>query len=268
MTFMKTKNNTLLWATLCVALSALSVPAAQKRGPAGTSPAFKGPVGLQLYSLRDSFAKDVPGTLDKAAALGFNYVELAGTYNLPPEKFRNLLRENWGKTDTEDALGCAQALADQGLADRGRIVIKGGSAGGFTVLNVLAHHPGAFKAGASLFGVSSLFGLATDTHKFEQRYLDTMVGPLPAAAARYHAWSPIYHAAGIRDPLAVFQGKEDKVVPYVQSEEIVAALRKNGTPHIYTLYEGEGHGWRKIETIIDYLQQLERFLQQQVLFSA
>jgi sugar phosphate isomerase/epimerase len=93
MTFMKTKNNLLLWATLCVALSALSAPAAQKRGPAGTSPSFKGPVGLQLYSLRDSFAKDVPGTLDKAAALGFNYVELAGTYNLPPEKFRNLLRE-------------------------------------------------------------------------------------------------------------------------------------------------------------------------------
>ena len=200
---------------------------------------------------------------------GYAYVELnyRGSTGYG-RTYRNLLRENWGKTDTEDALGCAQALADQGLADRGRIVIKGGSAGGFTVLNVLAHHPGAFKAGASLFGVSSLFGLATDTHKFEQRYLDTMVGPLPAAAARYHAWSPIFHAAGIRDPLAVFQGKEDKVVPYVQSEEIVAALRKNGTPHIYTLYEGEGHGWRKTETIIDYLQQLERFLQQQVLFSA
>ncbi|MDO8944113.1 MAG: prolyl oligopeptidase family serine peptidase, partial [Desulfobacterales bacterium] len=107
-----------------------------------------------------------------------------------------------------------------------------------------------------------------DTHKFEERYLDSMVGPLPAAAARYHDWSPMYHFANLRDPLAVFQGKEDKVVPPEQAEEIVKALRQNGVAHIYRLYDGEGHGWRKTETIIDCLQQTERFLQQQVLFSA
>jgi len=95
-----------------------------------------------------------------------------------------------------------------------------------------------------------------------------MVGPLPEASARYHAWSPIFHADQIRDPLAVFQGKEDKVVPPAQSEEIVAALRQNGVPHIFKLYDGEGHGFRKRETIIDYLQETERFLRQYVLFSA
>jgi dipeptidyl aminopeptidase/acylaminoacyl peptidase len=200
---------------------------------------------------------------------GYAYVELnyRGSTGYG-RRYRNLLREHWGESDTEDAVGCAKALAEQGLADARRIVIKGGSAGGFTVLNALVRHPGVFKAGVSLFGVSNLFTLAADTHKFEERYLDSMVGPLPAASGRYHAWSPIYHIANLRDPLAVFQGKEDKVVPPDQAEEIVKALRQNGVPHIYRLYDGEGHGWRKTETIIDYLQQMERFLQQQVLFSA
>ena len=147
-------------------------------------------------------------------------------------------------------------------------MIKGGSAGGYTVLNVLVRHPGVFKAGVCLFGVSNLFTLATDTHKFEARYLDSMIGPLPQTAARYHAWSPIYHMSSLSDPMAVFQGKEDKVVPPDQAEEIVKVLRQKNIPHIYRLYDGEGHGWRKSETIIDYLQQTERFLQQQVLFSA
>jgi dipeptidyl aminopeptidase/acylaminoacyl peptidase len=94
-----------------------------------------------------------------------------------------------------------------------------------------------------------------------------MVGSLPAAAARYHAWSPVFHFSSLRDPIAVFQGKEDKVVPPAQAEEIIKALQQNHIAYIYRLYEGEGHGWRKTETIIDYLQQAERFLQQQVLFS-
>jgi dipeptidyl aminopeptidase/acylaminoacyl peptidase len=182
--------------------------------------------------------------------------------------YRNALRQRWGEVDVEDAAGGAQALAELGLADPGRLVIEGGSAGGYTVLNALIRYPGRFKAGVCEYGVSNLFTLAMDTHKFELRYLDSMVGPLPEAAARYHAWSPVYHAGQIRDPLAVFQGKEDKVVPPAQSEEIVAALRQNGVPHIYKLYDGEGHGFRKRETIIDYLQETERFLQQHVLFSA
>ena len=200
---------------------------------------------------------------------GYAYVELVYRGSTGYGRtYRNLLRERWGEADVEDAVGCAQALGDQQLADAGRIVIKGGSAGGYTVLNVLVHHPGVFKAGVCLFGVSNLFTLATDTHKFEQRYLDSMVGPLPQTAARYHAWSPIYHMDSLRDPMAVFQGKEDKVVPPDQAEEIVKVLRQKNIPHIYRLYDGEGHGWRKTETIVDYLQQTERFLQQQVLFSA
>ncbi|HEX7596892.1 MAG TPA: prolyl oligopeptidase family serine peptidase [Polyangia bacterium] len=182
--------------------------------------------------------------------------------------YRDALRQRWGEVDVEDACGGAQALAALGLADPGRLVIEGGSAGGYTVLNALIRQPGLFKAGICEYGVSNLFNLARDTHKFELHYLDSMVGPLPESAQRYHAWSPVFHADRIRDPLAVFQGKEDKVVPPAQAEEIVAALRRGGVPHIYRLYDGEGHGFRKRETIIDYLQETERFLQQHVLFSA
>jgi len=239
-----------------------------------THPAFCGeglpPAIINVHGGPTSDAVDsFSGEAAYFTTRGYAYVELnyrgSSGYG---RGYRNLLREHWGESDTEDAVGCARALAQQNLADARRIVIKGGSAGGFTVLNALVHFPGVFKAGVCLFGVSNLFNLAADTHKFEERYLDSMVGPLPAAAARYHAWSPIYHIANLRDPLAVFQGKDDKVVPPDQAEEIVKALRQNGVAHIYRLYEGEGHGWRKTETMVDYLQQTERFLQQQVLFSA
>ena len=199
---------------------------------------------------------------------GYAYVELnyrgSSGYG---STYRNRLRQHWGEVDVEDALGCARALVDQGLADSRRLVIKGGSAGGFTLLNALARHPGVFKAGICLFGVTSLFKMAMDISKFEERYLDSLVGPLPEAADRYRAWSPIFHAGSIRDPLAIFQGKEDQVVPLDQAEDLVKVLRQNGVPHIYRLYEGEGHGWRKTETIVDYFQQTERFLKEQVLFS-
>jgi len=181
--------------------------------------------------------------------------------------YRNALRQRWGEADVEDAVGGAKALGELGLADPRRLVIEGGSAGGYTVLNALVHYPGVFKAGVCEYGVSNLFTLAADTHKFELRYEDSMVGPLPEAAARYQAWSPIFHAASIRDPLAVFQGKDDKVVPPAQSEEIVAALRQNGVPHIYRLYDGEGHGFRRRENIIDFYQETERFLRQYVIFA-
>lgn len=175
------------------------------------------------------------------------------------------LREHWGVYDTEDAVGGAQALVDRGLADPERVVIKGGSAGGYTVLNALIHHPGVFRAGLCLYGVTNLFTLATDTHKFEERYLDSMVGPLPETGARYRAWSPIFHADKIRDPIAIFQGTEDKVVLPNQSESIVKVLQGNGVPYIYRLYDGEGHGWRKTETIVAFYNDLERFLKQYVL---
>jgi dipeptidyl aminopeptidase/acylaminoacyl peptidase len=178
-----------------------------------------------------------------------------------------MLRERWGLIDTEDAAGGADALISQGLADPKRLVIKGGSAGGYAVLNALIHFPGKFKAGLCSFGVSNLFTMASDTHKFEERYLDSMVGPLPAAAARYQEWSPIFHADRIQDPLAVFQGSVDVVVPPDQSEAIVEALRARKIPHIYRLYPGEGHGFRRSDTIAAYYQDIERFLKQYVLFS-
>ena len=135
------------------------------------------------------------------------------------------------------------------------------------MLNALIRYPGRFKAAVCNYGVSNLFTLDLDTHKFEAYYTKSLVGALPEAAARYQDWSPVFHADRICDPLAVFQGSMDMVVPPAQSEEIVAALRQRGVPHLYRLYDGEGHGFRKAETLNDYYQQVERFLQQYVLFA-
>jgi dipeptidyl aminopeptidase/acylaminoacyl peptidase len=165
-----------------------------------------------------------------------------------------------------DAAGGAKALIDQKLADPHRLVIKGGSAGGYTVLNTLIRFPGLYKAGICSYGVTNLFTLAMDTHKFEERYTDSLVGALPEAAEKYRAWSPVFHAEKIKDPVAIFQGEEDKVVPPSQSEEIVKALKANGVPHEYHLYPGEGHGFRKSETRQAYYEAIERFLLQYVIF--
>jgi dipeptidyl aminopeptidase/acylaminoacyl peptidase len=114
--------------------------------------------------------------------------------------------------------------------------------------------------------VANLFTLAMDTHKFEERYTDSLVGPLPEAAKKYRAWSPVFHASGIKDPIAIFQGEEDKVVPPSQSEEIVDALKANGLTYEYHLYPGEGHGFRKSETRQKYYQAIERFLLKNVIY--
>lgn len=202
------------------------------------------------------------------ASRGFAYLEVnyRGSTGYG-RSYMLALRKNWGPVDAEDAAGAAGALAALGLADPKRMVIIGGSAGGFTVLNCLVHYPGVFKAGVNLFGVSNLFGLDEDTHKFEERYNASLVGELPAAAEHYKKWSAVFHADQIRDPLAVFQGAEDKVVLPDQSENIVAALQRNKVPHVFRLYEGEGHGWRKTETIIDYYQTLNKFLKEYVLLA-
>lgn len=182
--------------------------------------------------------------------------------------YKKMLRGRWGDVDVEDAVGGAKALIDQGLVNPNQLVILGGSAGGYTVLNSLIRYPGVFKAGICNYGVSNLFLLDLDTHKFEAHYTTSMVGKLPEAAEKYHAWSPIYHAHKIKDALAVFQGAEDKVVLPNQSELIVEKLRHQGVPFSYQLYKGEGHGFRKNETILDYYQQVERFLIQNVIFAA
>ncbi|MBN2047763.1 MAG: S9 family peptidase, partial [Anaerolineaceae bacterium] len=180
--------------------------------------------------------------------------------------YQMALNGNWGLVDTEDAVGAAYAMIDQDLADEKRLVIMGGSAGGYTVLNALIQYPGVFAAGIDQYGVSDLYGITLDTHKFEAHYNDSLVGPLPEAAEKYKAWSPVFHADQIKDPLAVFQGSEDVVVPPSQSEKIVSVLRQNHVPHIYQVYEGEGHGFRKAENKLDFLKQVEEFLMKHVLF--
>jgi dipeptidyl aminopeptidase/acylaminoacyl peptidase len=177
------------------------------------------------------------------------------------------LRGAWGVCDVEDSIGGARHLADAGRVDAGKLVIMGGSAGGFTVLQAMTSHPRAFAAGICLYGVADQFHLAAMTHKFESRYLDTLLGPLPEAAALYRERSPVLHADRIERPLAIFQGAEDRVVPKEQSEMIVAALRRRGVPHEYHLYEGEGHGWRKQETIEHYYAAVEAFLRKHVVFA-
>jgi dipeptidyl aminopeptidase/acylaminoacyl peptidase len=177
------------------------------------------------------------------------------------------LRGNWGICDVEDAVSGAKHLADAGRIDGSRTIIMGGSAGGFTVLQTMVEQPEAFAAGINLYGVSDQFHLAAETHKFESRYTDSLIGPLPAASELYRQRSPAYHAEKIRRPLAVFQGSIDNVVPQAQSDIIVKKLQESGTPHVYHVYEGEGHGWRKRETIEHYYNAVDAFLRKYVIFS-
>lgn len=177
------------------------------------------------------------------------------------------LRNNWGVCDIEDSIAAARYLAAEGLADAGRIVIMGGSSGGFTVLEAMCQAPGLFRAGLALYAVTNMFGLAADTHKFEERYLDSLLGPLPEAAAIYRERSPIFHIDRLQDPIALFQGADDTVVPRAQSDAIAASLHRRGIPHEYHIYEGEGHGWRKTETIEQFYSAIDKFLRQYVLFA-
>jgi dipeptidyl aminopeptidase/acylaminoacyl peptidase len=158
--------------------------------------------------------------------------------------YRELLRGQWGVVDVADCLAAARALADRGRVDPQRLCIRGGSAGGYTTLAALARDDTPFAAGADHFGVADLEALARDTHKFESRYLDGLIGPYPAAREVYVDRSPITHVDRLRRPLIVLQGAEDAVVPPAQSEAIVAALRARGVPVAYLLFDGEQHGFR------------------------
>jgi dipeptidyl aminopeptidase/acylaminoacyl peptidase len=162
--------------------------------------------------------------------------------------YRNRLRGNWGVVDIEDCVNAARYLVETGRADGGRLAIRGGSAGGYTTLAALTFTD-VFAAGASYFGVSDLAALATDTHKFESRYLDLLVGPYPETEAVYRARSPIHHTEQLSAPMIIFQGLEDRVVPPAQAELMVAALKAKGLPHAYIPYEGEQHGFRRAENI-------------------
>jgi dipeptidyl aminopeptidase/acylaminoacyl peptidase len=163
--------------------------------------------------------------------------------------YRERLRAMWGVSDVEDCASVVSWLQDQGLADGSRAVIRGSSAGGFTTLAALAFTD-AFAAGASLFGIGDLETLARETHKFESRYTDGLVGPWPAAADEYRRRSPIHHVDAIRSPLILFHGREDMVVPVAQSEQIYEALVEARVPVAFVAFEGEQHGFRKAETLV------------------
>ncbi|MFN2196531.1 MAG: S9 family peptidase [Anaerolineales bacterium] len=178
------------------------------------------------------------------AVLDVNYGGSTG-YGRP---YRERLNGQWGVVDIDDCAHGAEYLVATGRVDGSRLAIRGGSAGGYTTLSALAFRD-TFKAGASHFGVSDLEALATETHKFESRYLDKMVGPYPQAKDVYEQRSPIHHAQGLNAPVIFFQGLDDRVVPPNQAETLVAALRENGIPVAYIAYEGEGHGFRKGKNI-------------------
>jgi dipeptidyl aminopeptidase/acylaminoacyl peptidase len=221
------------------------------RAPAGTRPpllAFVhgGPTGdatpefspaIQFWTTRGFAVVDV----DYGGSAGFG------------RAYRQRLNGNWGVVDVEDVVAAVRFLTTSGRADPERTAISGGSAGGYTVLVALATTD-VFRAGADYYGVSDMTALAKDTHKFESRYLDSLIGPLPAAQATYEARSPLNHLDGLRAPLIVFQGAEDPIVPPSQSERIVEALRRRKAPVAYLLFEGESHGFRRAENVIRSLQ--------------
>jgi dipeptidyl aminopeptidase/acylaminoacyl peptidase len=163
-------------------------------------------------------------------------------------EYRRRLNGTWGITDVDDCANGARYLAAEGLVDGERCVITGGSAGGYTTLAALTFRD-TFKAGASHYGVSDLGALVRDTHKFEARYLDNLIGPYPERQDLYHARSPINFTDKLSCPVIFFQGLEDKVVPPNQAELMVEALRSKGLPVAYVAFEGEQHGFRRAENI-------------------
>jgi dipeptidyl aminopeptidase/acylaminoacyl peptidase len=163
--------------------------------------------------------------------------------------YRNRLWDGWGVVDVADSINAATYLADKGKADRAKLLIRGGSAGGYTTLACLAFSD-VFRCGASHFGISDLLLMVRDTHKFESRYLDRLVGVLPQDEARYRERSPIFHLEGFDRPVILLQGLEDKIVPPNQAELILDSLKKRGVPVAYVPFPGEQHGFRKAENII------------------
>ncbi len=199
-------------------------------GPTGAaSPALR--LGYQFWTSRGFAIVDV----DYAGSTGYG------------RAFREALNGRWGIADVEDCIAAARHLVAAGLADPDRLVISGGSAGGFTTLAALTFHD-SFKAGCSAYGIGDLEALMRTTHKFESRYLDRLIGPWPEAAELYRARSPIHHTDRLACPLILLQGLEDKVVPPAQSEAMRDALRAKGLPVAYLAFPREGHGFRAAAT--------------------
>ena len=176
-------------------------------------------------------------------------------------KYRHLLYGNWGIVDYEDVLSTVDHLIKSGIANPKQVFISGGSAGGFTVLNALVHS-NIFAAGADYYGVAELTALAEDTHDFESRYLDSMIGPYPEKADLYRERSPLTHADKLSAPLIIFQGTEDKIVPPSQSEMFRDVCIKKGITYKYFAFEGEGHGFYGSDAIITSLEEELKFFGQ------
>jgi dipeptidyl aminopeptidase/acylaminoacyl peptidase len=173
-------------------------------------------------------------------------------------EYRNLLRGTWGIVDREDVIAVVDSLIAEGSVDAKKILIRGGSAGGFTVLNVLVNSS-HFAAGASYYGVADCAALAMHTHDFESRYLDSMIGRYPEEADLYAERSPLTHADRLSSPLIIFQGLDDKVVPPAQSEAFRDVCVKKGIKHEYHAFEGEGHGFQKASSIITAMESEMKF---------
>jgi dipeptidyl aminopeptidase/acylaminoacyl peptidase len=189
-------------------------------------------LGIQFWTSRGFAVVDV----NYGGSTGFGRV------------YRERLRDAWGIVDVADCTNAALHLAGKGFVDGDRLAIRGGSAGGYTTLCALVFRDD-FAAGASYFGVADAEALARDTHKFESRYLDRLIGPYPEAKETYASRSPIHFAGRLSCPVILFQGLEDAIVPPAQAEEMVRALEANGLPYAYVPFEGEQHGFRRAENI-------------------
>ena len=163
--------------------------------------------------------------------------------------YRDALKGKWGIYDTDDCIAAAQYLIDRGLVDKDRVIIRGGSAGGYTTINALTFHD-FFAAGAALYGIADLMVFIGDTHKFESRYLDSLVGPYPEEKQRYHDRSAINFMDQLATPMIILQGLEDEIVPPSQAEIMVDSLESKGLPYAYIGFPGEQHGFRQAANII------------------
>jgi dipeptidyl aminopeptidase/acylaminoacyl peptidase len=227
-----------------------------------TNPEYEGPDGETPPLIVESHG----GPTDAAVAafsLGVQYwtgrgfglvdVDYGGSTGYG-RAYRERLNGQWGVVDLRDCVNAARHLVEQGDADSARLLITGGSAGGYTTICALTFTD-VFAAGTTYFGVADLeqFGDG-ETHKFELRYEHTLVGPYPERADLYRERSPIHFTDRITTPMLVLQGADDRIVPPAQAELIVGALRERGVPHAYLLYEGEGHGFRRAENIAGSLE--------------
>lgn len=216
-------------------------------GPAGERPPYVvvvhgGPTG------QSPMVRDLATAFWTSRGLGVLDVNYGGSSGYG-RAYREALDEAWGIVDVEDTAAAARSLAETGAADGQRLVIRGGSAGGWTVLSALTRTD-TFAAGASYYGVAELERFAEDTHDFESRYLDHLIGALPEHRDRYVERAPLTNVDGLSCPVLLLQGADDKVVPPSQAEMFRDALAAKGIPHAYLLFSGEGHGFRRTDTVV------------------